>query len=219
MGEIQVQELCRRYLDLYTPAVADALRTRGLSKQILPPDILPIVPEMKLAGPAFTVKGMPDLRTEGEFERRLTMLQAISPYEISVWDTSHDGLSSHWGGVMTTAARQRGCRGAVVDGGVRDTPQILAAGFPVFARYRTPHGSLGTWRIVDFQVPIQIGDALIRPNDFVFGDTDGVVVVPREIAVDILLQAESTRGRESEMLKALVRGQDVNEVSNKYGVF
>lgn len=219
MGEIPVEELCERYRQLYTPAIADTLRSRGLTKQILPNDIKPIRFDMKAAGPAFTVKGAPDPRPEGEFERRLEMLAAITPHVISVWDTSHDSLSAHWGGVMSTAAWQRGCRGAVVDGGVRDTARVIEMRFPVFARYRTPHGSLGTWRIVEYQVPIRIGDVLIRPNDFVCGDIDGVVIVPQEIVEEVLLEAESTRGRENKMLKALEEGSEVAKVSERYGIF
>ena len=139
--EIPAEELCRRYEALYTGAVNDVLRERGLCYQTLPNDIMPLREKMRVAGIAFTVKGAKNLTIEGEMEKRAEMLEAIHANSVVVWDTSHDDESAQWGEVMTQAAIRAGCRGAIIDGGVRDTLQILAQNFPVFCRYRTSNGN------------------------------------------------------------------------------
>ena len=91
---------------------------------------------------------------------------------------------------MTATAISKGIRGAVISGGIRDTKQILEQKFPLFYKYRTSNGSLGRCMITHYQVPIRIGKVTVRPGDIIFGDIDGVLCIPREIACDVLLRAE-----------------------------
>ena len=172
---IPPEELCRRYEALYTGAVNDVLRARGLLHQTLPPAILPLRDAMAMAGIAFTVKGAKNLTVEGEMDQRARMLEALHAHCVCVWDTSGDDESAQWGEVMTKAAIRAGCRGAVIDGGVRDTLKVLAQNFSVFCRYRTSNGMLGRFRMIDFQIPVRIGKVNIFPGDIIFGDVDGVL--------------------------------------------
>lgn len=212
-------ELCRRYERLYTGAVNDVLRERGYLYQTLPHSILPLKDHMTVAGIAFTVKGSKNLTTEGEMEQRALMLEALHAQSVCVWDATGDDESAHWGEVMTKAAIRAGCRGAVVDGGVRDTQLILDQNFPVFARYRTSNGMLGRFRMVAFQIPVRIGQVTITPGDVIFGDIDGVLVVPRALACEVLEQAEKIRGEEQVYKQWIDEGLSPSEVVQRGGFF
>ena len=148
---------------------------------------------------------------------RLKMLDSISPGTVSVWSTGGSIDCAHWGEIMSTAVTQRGCTGAVVDGGVRDVDFVNAMNYPVFAKFKCSATSIGRWDIVDFQVPIKIGQTVIHPGDFVCGDTDGVVVIPRELTMDVLIAAEGVLERESGMRAELRRGVSVKDAFAKYG--
>lgn len=216
---IDPTELCCRYETLFTGAVNDVLREKGLLHQGLPHGILPLREEMIVAGIAFTVKGCKNRTTAGEMAQRARMLEAIHDNSLVVWDTSGDDESAQWGEVMTQAARRAGCRGAVIDGGVRDTRKVLAQQFPVFCRYRTSNGMLGRFRMVDYQSPIRIGQVDIHPGDVIFGDIDGVLVIPRRLAREVLEQAEHVREEEKTYKKWIGDGMSATEVVDRGGYF
>jgi len=216
---IDEKELCERYEKLYTGAVNDVLREMNLLHQTLPNSILPLREDMRVAGIAFTVKGSKNLTVENEMEQRARMLEAIHENSVVVWDTSEDNESAQWGEVMTMASKKRGCRGAVIDGGVRDTSKVLSQNFPVFVRYRTSNGMLGRFRIIGYQIPIQIGNVIIYPGDVVFGDIDGVLIIPRNIAYEVLIRAEKIRSNEVEIKKWVNDGMSPSEVVKKGGYF
>ena len=153
------------------------------------------------------------LRVRGE------MLDAITPNSVVVWDTSGDDLSAQWGEVMTMTAKRQGARGAVVDGGVRDTKLVLSQGFPLWVRYRTSNAMMGRFRITGWNLPVEIGRVHIFPGDIVFADIDGAVIVPRPIAYDVLLRAEEVVHGEQEIKKWVTDGVPVKEVIDRGGYF
>lgn len=212
-------ELIARYEGLYTGAVSDVLREFCLMDQALPSNLVPLRPEKTVAGIAFTVKSAPNTRITGELTFRTEMLGAITPNSFVVWDTSGDMEATAWGGVMTATAVSRGVRAAVIDGGIRDTHQVLREEFPVFYRYRSPNGSLGRCLISHYQALIKIGTTEIRPGDLVMGDIDGVIVVPRAVAVEVLLRAEEIRANETEIFKWVADGDTLDEITEKGGYF
>lgn len=220
-GELPIpaEELCNRYEKLYTGAINDVLREFLLLDQALPHCILPLREEMKAAGEAFTIKSTKDPTIAGEMETRAAMLENIPPDSMVVWDTSDDNDAAHWGEMMTAATKKQNARGAVIDGGLRDTQQVLAQRFPVFNRYRTSNGSLGRCKIIAYQVPVQIGRVIIRPGDIIFGDIDGVVVIPRNIAFDVLIRAEEIYRNEKEIKQWIDDGVSVTDVVGKGGYF
>mgnify|MGYP000489409951 CR=1 FL=1 len=213
------QELCERYEALFTAAVNDVLREKNLTHQTLPNNILPLKDEMKVAGPIFTIKGAKSLLIKDEMKERAEMLESIPQNSVVVWDTSGDDESAQWGEVMTMAAKRRGCRGAIVDGGVRDTDRVLPQEFPVFVKYRSSNGMLGRFRISDWQIPIRIGDVEMYPGDIVFADIDGAIVVPREMAYDVLVRAEEIAESENELKKWVESGMSTVEIVAKGGYF
>ncbi|MEI8247698.1 MAG: RraA family protein [Lentisphaerota bacterium] len=216
---IPVKELCERYERLYTGAINDVLRERCLLDQNLPSSIMPLRDEMTVCGVAFTVKSSPNVMIQGEMTFRTKMLDEMIPEGLVVWDTSGDTEASLWGGVMTATAIQKGLRGAVIDGGIRDTKQILEQKFPVFYKYKTSNGSLGRCLITHYQVPIKIGKVTVRPGDIIFGDIDGVLCIPREIAVDVLLRAEEIECNEVEIFKWVRSGETIQQITEKGGYF
>lgn len=216
---IPVKELCERYEKLYTGAINDVLRERCLLDQNLPSDIMPLRDNMTVCGIAFTVKSAPNVMIRGELTFRAKMLDEMRPEGLVVWDTSGDVEASLWGGVMTATAIKKGLRGAVIAGGIRDTGQILEQEFPVFYRYRTSNGSLGRCLITHYQVPVKVGKVTVRPGDVVFGDIDGVLCIPREIAYEVLLRAEAIERNENEIFEWISNGDSIQQIVAKGGYF
>ena len=216
---IPVKELCERYEALYTGAINDVMREMCLLDQNLPSNIMPLRDEMTVCGEAFTVKSAPNVMIQGEMTFRAQMLDEMKPEGLVVWDTSEDTEGSLWGGVMTATAIAKKLRGAVIAGGIRDTKQILEQKFPVFYKYRTSNGSLGRCLITHYQVPVKIGKVTVRPGDIIFGDIDGVLCVPREIAYEVLLRAEQIEKNEDEIFDWVRSGDTIQEIVDKGGYF
>ncbi len=216
---IPVKEILARYEQLYTGAISDVLREFALLDQALPGHLKPLRPERTVAGLAFTVKSAPNVKITGEMTFRTQMLTELKGDTLVVWDTSGDERATLWGGVMTATAVGLGVKGAIIDGGIRDTHQILEKDFPVFYKHRIPNGSLGRCLITHYQIPIKIGDAVIRPGDVVVGDIDGVVVVPRDLAMDVLLRAEEMKSNEKKIFSWVAEGQTIHQISEKGGYF
>ena len=213
-------ELLGRYEKLYTGAISDVLREHRLMDQALPHRIQPLRPDTRcVAGLAFTVKSQPHTLLTGEMTLRTGMLEAMGEGHFVVWDCSGAEDSTAWGGVMTAAAKARGVRGAAIDGGARDIRQIMDADFPVFCRFRHPNAALGRAMISHYQVPLRIGGVFIHPGDIVVGDMDGIMVVPRALAVPVLERAEEILGIERDIFEWIEQGDSVAEISAKGGYF
>lgn len=216
---IPEEELLGRFEQLYAGAISDVLREFALLDQALPGHLKPLRPEKTVAGLAFTVKSAPNVKITGEMTFRTQMLSEMTKNALVVWDTSNDEKATLWGGVMTATAVGLGVRGAVIDGGIRDTHPILEKDFPVFYKHRIPNGSLGRCLITHYQIPIQIGDVLVRPGDVVIGDIDGVVVVPRDIAFDVLVRAEEIKANEKKIFSWVAQGDSIHQITAKGGYF
>lgn len=216
---IQEKELLKRFEQLYTGAVNDVLREFCLLEQALPGHILPLREYRTVAGFAFTVKSAPNVKITGEMEFRTQMLDELGEDHFVIWDTSKDEKATLWGGVMTATAVGKKVKAACIDGGIRDTHQILEKDFPVFYKYRISNGSLGRCLITHYQIPIKIGDVTIKPGDVLLGDIDGVLCVPREIACDVLLRAEEIIANEKKIFGWVAEGQSIQQITKKGGYF
>jgi len=216
---IAVEELLARFEELYTGAVNDVLREFCLLDQALPGHILPLREYRTVAGLAFTVKSAPNVKISGEMEFRTTMLDELHKDAFVIWDTSKDEKATQWGGVMTATAKGLGVKAACIDGGIRDTHQILEKDFPVFYKYRISNGSLGRCLITHYQIPIKIGDTVVKPGDVVLGDIDGVLVVPRDIAYEVLLRAEEIKANEKKIFGWVAAGESIQTITEKGGYF
>lgn len=216
---VPVKELLARYEQLYTGAINDVMREFCLLNQALPHDIVPLRPERTVAGIAFTVKSSPNVKVTGEMTFRTKMLDEMHEDAFVVWDTSKDEEATLWGGVMTATAVSKKVRAAAIDGGIRDTHQILEKNFPLFYRYRTSNGSLGRCLITHYQIPIKLGSVTIKPGDIIMGDIDGVLCVPRDIAWDVLVRAEEIRENEKKIFSWVNSGETIESITQKGGYF
>ncbi len=216
---ISDKEILNRFEQLYTGAVNDVLREFCLLDQALPGRILPLREYRTVAGFAFTVKSSPNVKIQGEMEFRTQMLDEMKEDDFVIWDTSRDNKATLWGGVMTATAKGKKLKAACIDGGIRDTHQILSADFPVFYEYRISNGSLGRCLITHYQIPIKIGDVTIKPGDIVMGDIDGVLIIPRRIAYEVLIRAEEIKENEKKIFSWVKEGQSIQEITQKGGYF
>lgn len=216
---VSTDEVLSRFEQLYTGAVNDVLREFCLLEQALPGHILPLREYQTVAGLAFTVKSSPNVKITGEMEFRAKMLDEMHENAFVLWDTSSDAKATLWGGVMTATAKGKKVKAACIDGGIRDTHQILEADFPVFYKYRVSNGSLGRCLITHYQIPIKIGDVTIKPGDIILGDVDGVLCVPRDIAYDVLTRAEEIKQNEKKIFGWVHEGQSIDEITQKGGYF
>jgi regulator of RNase E activity RraA len=215
--------LSERLKPLYVPAVADVLDDMGYNNQVLQCEPRPIHPQVKLAGPAVTVSTY----WYSSYRKMDRDIESLA----SIFDVCYDGCvvvvatggnrsAACWGELMSNAARARGAVGAVVDGAIRDVPKILEISppFQVFASSFTPADSKGRVEFSDKQVEVVCGDVRVRPGDIVFGDFDGVVVIPKEVAEEVVKEAEDKVRRESEFRAAIRRGEDFRKTVERYKV-
>ena len=218
--EIALPELRRRYQRLYTGVVADLLDSKGVRTHSLPPSIRPMKDHLKVAGPAFTCLGVQTGDTRNDDTPMLIkMLETVTAHSVVVLSASGDRSSSHWGEIMTLSAKQRGSTGAVVDGGLRDAPFILKLNFPVFADFYLPASSISRWELKEFQGVTKVGEVSVHPGDYVFGDMDGVVIIPQALTEQVLVESERAVQREQKMRQALRKGMPLHEVNKKFGPF
>lgn len=126
--------------------------------------------------------------------------------------------SAVWGELLTTAARNRGCAGAIVDGCVRDVAKIRQMAFPVLARGTSPYDSQNRQRVIDLDVPVQIAGVVFAPGDLVIGDSDGVVVVPGHCEVQVIAMAWEKVHTENKIRDAIRAGMNATEAYDTFGV-
>jgi len=215
-------EICARYKRLYAGLVFDILEHMGYPNQALLHEIAPISPEMKLAGPAFTFKGTTSaVKDESVRFRRLNALKEMKHPCIEVRDCSTPFNVALYGELSATSAAAHGAVGALIDGGTRDSGMLISMGFPVFARYRSPVEAFGRVMTLAHQVPILMSGEIcetvvVNPGDFIFGDIDGVLVVPKVLIIPVLLEAERIAGIEDAARVDFKRGDDPVEVFKRH---
>ncbi len=203
---------------LFTAAVGDVLDTMGFLHQFLPPGIVPLRQDMVVAG-----RAMPVLEADcfGRGDRPFgLMLHALDDLKRNEVYIASGGSPRYalWGELMSTRAMQLGAAGAVVNGYSRDTRGILGLGFATFSRgsYAQDQGYRG--KVVDFRVGIEIEGVAIVPGDIVFGDVDGVLIIPRDAAREAISKALEKVSRESAVRTAIVNGMSTVEACEKFGV-
>ena len=214
--------LPRRFAKIYTAAITDVLDELGYLRQTLPHAIQPLTPEMRMAGYAFTARGRSHKGTARErdatLRRFLGMLGAV-PAESVLVLAANDNEAAHFGELSAEWFRARKVRGAVIDGATRDTASIVRMGFPTFVRYRSPQDSVPRWRVTDWGQPVTIGGVRVSLGDLVVGDLDGVVVIPRRAAHEVLGRCEKLVGTEDKVRSAVRRGMTPLAAYEKFGAF
>jgi regulator of RNase E activity RraA len=217
-----LEQICERYRRLYAGAVFDVLESLGLPNQVVSHELTPLAPEMRLAGPAFTIKGtLTCERDEAGRHQRLRMTHEMVYPCIEVRDRGTPFNVAIYGELSATVARAHGAVGALIDGGTRDSGKLISMGFPVFARYRSPVEAFGRYTMLNCQVPILVSGELtetvqINPGDFIFGEPDGVLVIPKDLTLRVLEECERVKGLEDCARTEFARGDDPVEVFKRY---
>jgi regulator of RNase E activity RraA len=214
-------DLARRFGALYTGALTDVLDRHGYLQQTLPSELAPLEPWTRLAGPAYPVLGRPHPGHDYDRSIRLIleMLGSVPPGHVAAYQCN-DRKSAHFGELSATSLATRGCAGAVIDGGTRDAEYILREGFPVFSRYVTPEDCVPRWELLAHgEVTIVIGGVRVAPGDWIVGDRDGLVVVPRELVEELLAEAEAKVATENEIRDSVRQGMLPLDAYERYGTF
>ena len=208
--------------ELFSAVIGDTLDRFGRRNQFLPPEIQPLQDDMVLVGRAMPVfeadveDGKPqDSQPFGLMLRALDDLKAGEVYVC----TGASRTYASWGEIMSMRAQNLGAAGVVIDGWSRDTPGILALGFPCFARGRYAQDQRTRGTVVDFRSPVTIGGVDIRPGDAIFGDLDGVVVIPREIETEVFQGAWEKAHGEKRVFEAIKGGMSAQEAWDRFGIF
>jgi regulator of RNase E activity RraA len=202
---------------LYTPVVGDLLDALGYYHQFLPQEIQPAHEDFVLVGRAMPVLLAPVLGPQAQPFGKLTeALDQLQPGEVYVATGVLNCAS--WGELLTATARVRGGAGAVLDGFHRDTRQMLAQGWPVFSRGRYAQDAGVRSVVAEYRVPIEIAGVRVRPGDLLFGDLDGVVVVPREVEEEVIQRALEKARAEKVVRREIESGVPSTEVFRKYGI-
>ena len=204
----------------YTGIVHDVMRSLGLCNFVLPPEIRPLFPDRRLAGPVFTVSGHVD-ETADRHETLLAwtgLLSKARPGHVVVCQPNTHTVAL-MGELSAETLKLRGVLGYVVDGACRDLEFILEQGFPVCFRHPTPKDIVSFWLPDGFDVPVVIGDVRVSPGDYLLADRDGICLLPRGRAEEIVVAAETAAGTESEIRRAILAGMDPQEAYLRYGKF
>lgn len=217
------EDIRQRYLAVDASNVADVLDELGLHDQGLASSFRPFPADAgKLAGWAFTIAGkMVPYESTGGDPAKMEAASHLRPGDISVWSGHGEGVC-FFGELISIGMKERGCVGALVDGGIRDVGWLRDLDFPVFARYRTPVQSIGRWRVTGYgdAVPMPgatVPHVTVTPGDFVLADDDGAVVIPADVAEKVLERAETLQAREVEIRTALAQGLSLAEALARFG--
>lgn len=184
--------------------------------------VWPMGPRPVLFGPAFTCKGE-RVRDAAHLDDtvRLKMFAAFTPDCVQVIDTDGDGSVAHFGDISGKFARRAGAVGAVVDGFTRDARILEEDRFPLFCRGTQPIDAFGRWQITAYQVPVWLdgieGRVPVHPGDWMFGDPDGVIVIPRALGERVCAAAEERNAREDEVRRRLAGDADVMSLYEEIG--
>lgn len=212
--------LPRRFAKIYTAAITDVMDGMGLLRQTLPSSIQPLAPEMRVAGYAFPARGRPQKGADrDEVTRKFLGMIGAAPRGSVLVLAARDSVAAHFGELSAESFRARGVRGAVIDGATRDASFLVRLRFPTFVRYRSPLDSIPRWVVTDYGQPVAIGDVRVHLGDVIVADLDGVVVVPRKVAHEVLGKCERLATTEGKVRAAVRRGVAPLQAYDKFGVF
>jgi len=207
-----MDDIVNRLVSLDTCAVSDACDRLGVPGAVL--GIAPMTPPAKIAGRVVTVKLVEANGRQATRHLCTAAIEAANRGDVIVIENPRLDAAG-WGGILSAAARTKGVAGVVCDGAARDVDESRELQFPVFARAAVPRTARG--RIIEesFNVPIQVGGLLVRPDDLVLADGSGVVFLEAARAEEVVSNAEMIAARESKMKEAVMAGDRVSEVMGR----
>ncbi len=204
----------------FTPLVSDVMDRLGIPSHVLPREIqsVPFDPSLKVVGRAFPCRVVPTTEYV-EIDRLLEMVDSISANAFVAVAADRDIDAALWGGLMSTRAKARGAVGALVNGGIRDFEQIANLGFPVFGAYRCIKDIRRRGYMAEYNTTLQIGGVTIKPNDIIFGDANGVIVIPSVHFEMIYAELMKSIEGEHKTAAGLAAGREARELFSKFETF
>jgi 4-hydroxy-4-methyl-2-oxoglutarate aldolase len=206
---------------LHSPVLSDALDAIGLGNQALDPSIRPLDESLVLTGRVRTGRYMEVFHVEaGEnpYELEMKLVDDLRPGDVALLCCSGSKRITPWGELLTTASIARGAAGCVTDGMVRDTRTIQQLQFPVFHRGVSPLDAQGRGKVVAIDVPVECGGVKAVPGNIIFGDADGLVLIPAEAAKEVIARAVAKVSQESNAHEELRKGALLRDVFSRHHV-
>ena len=204
---------------LKAAVISDILDRLGAREQAMRADIRPVYQGAIVVGRAYTVLTANIFQViDDPYKREIEAVDSLKSNDIMVVCTNRSTRTCFWGELLSTAARARGARGIVIDGYTRDVAQIIVMQFPTFATGMSVVDSAGRSIAVDHGCPVNCGDVLVNTGDIVFGDIDGVVVIPKELEKEVIPLALEKVGKENLIRNELLKGTMLKVAYAKYGV-
>lgn len=204
---------------LSAPIISDVLDQLGACEQAMRAGISPIYPEAVIVGRAYPVMSADVFELGNDpYRGEIEAVDSLKLNDVMVVCTNRSTRTCFWGELLSTAARARGARGVVIDGYTRDVAQITAMKFPTFATGRRAVDSAGRSMVIAHGCPVSCGDVLVNPGDIVFGDIDGVVVIPKELEKEVIPLALEKVDKENLVRNELLKGAMLRDAYAKYKV-
>jgi regulator of RNase E activity RraA len=217
MSEDQLIEVMRERL--YVAVVSDILDSMGHLNQAMTANLRPLEPHMRVIGRAHTVLTADVFtRPDDPYHMEIESVDTLQPGDVFVACTNGSERTCIWGELLSTAATARGATGAIIDGHSRDALKIIDMGFPTFCTGFRPVDSSYRSQVVDYNVPVIVGGVLVNPGDIIFGDFDGIVVVPKALLGEVVERAVAKVDGENHSRDMLLKGHTLREVYDRFGV-
>lgn len=204
---------------LYSAVVADILDDHGYHNQVLTPAVRALTPAARVAGRVFTLKAeVVDAVPERPYHLEMTAIDTAERGDVLLFDANHNLSCAFWGELLSTACLSKGIGGVIMTGCTRDLWALQQLEFPVFGIGACPADSKGRLDITEIREPILIDGVIARQGDYVLGDLDGVVIIPQDIASEVIAAAKEKVAGENTVRDELAAGVPVGEVFRKHGI-
>lgn len=218
LAQAPADPLIEGFRNVEVASVADAMEQLYGQRNYMSHEMRPLA-AAKFAGPAVTVFLKKEEHKEGSAASQgmLDLIDASPAGSVYVMVLEDGADYAGIGGLMATAMKYRGFAGAVIDASVRDTPQIAKLQFPVFSRGVAPSTTINHYRVAGVNVPVTCAGARVNPGDVIAADMDGVAVVPKARAAEVLKRAQDLDNTEHSMIPFIEKYRSIKEAVAKFG--
>ena len=207
--------------EIYAAAICDVLDELGYRNQAMHHRLRPLLPDIRNCGfvgraRTFEWKEVDYVDEEDPYGLEIEAMDSLNEGDVVVHSTDINSTNAPWGELMSTIAKRKGVTGCVCDSQVRDCVKIIDMDFPVYYAGIRPLDSKGRGLVVAYDVPVNCGNVLVNPGDFIYADFDGIVVIPKAIEKEVIDKAKEKIHSENLSRKELLGGKSLREVYNKY---
>jgi 4-hydroxy-4-methyl-2-oxoglutarate aldolase len=208
---------------LYAGVICDILDDMGYRNQAMHQRLRPLLPDIRNCGfmgraRTFEWKEVDYIDEENPYGLEIEAMDSLNKGDVVVHSTDYNSTNAPWGELMSTIAKRKGVAGCVCDSQVRDCVRIIEMNFPVYYAGIRPLDSKGRGLVIAYDVPVQCGEVLVNPNDLIFADFDGIVVIPKSIEKEVFQKAGEKVHAENLSREELLNGKTLREVYNRYKV-